>query len=60
MHAKYYKNGHPIAIQFRLQSYTIWKRLIEPREQVEPHIHWIVGKGNIDAFYDEWCVDGYK
>lgn len=49
LHANYCNTTHPAATLLRPSSSTIWKRRLEAREHVEPHIHWIVGKGNIDA-----------
>lgn len=29
--------------------------MLEARNHVEPHIHGIAGKGDIDAYRDKWC-----
>lgn len=55
MQAKYYANIHPTNCVARQGSSSIWKRMLVARAIAEPYIHWIIVKGNIDAFRDKWC-----
>lgn len=32
-----------------------WKRILSLRSIVEPHIKWIIVRGEINAYRDVWC-----
>src|SRR4051812_16813326 len=56
MHDKFCAILHPIDCKIKPGISNLWKRLLEAREKTEPNILWLVGKGNIYAFKDRWCL----
>src|SRR4051812_21062059 len=56
MHYKYCSHLHPIDYKLRQGTSTVWKRMLEARKKTGPHIIWLVGKGDIVAFKDKWCL----
>lgn len=55
LQSNYCNSTHPTVIQFSPSLSASWKRILEAKEHVEPHITWNVGKGNIDAHNDKQC-----
>ncbi|XP_071921874.1 uncharacterized protein [Coffea arabica] len=56
MHAKYIRGRHPSLVQVPRPPWS-WRRLEQVRERAEQQIHWCIGKGFIDFWYDRWLVD---
>lgn len=54
MKANYCGNIHPKQVQMSANASHIWKRMLAVREHVEQHIQWIVGRGEIDMYQDDW------
>src|SRR4051812_31387255 len=54
MHAKYCSKAYPVDTTQTSASSGIWKRMLKAREDTEPHIKWIIGKGDIDTCKDRW------
>lgn len=52
--AKYCSNSHPVDATATSNSSNTWKRMIQVKNLVEPHVKWIVGNGNVDAYKDSW------
>src|SRR3954470_4693921 len=55
MHSKYCSVKHPKEVQDRPGASSVWKHMLIARTHAEPHILWLVGKGDIDAYRDRWC-----
>lgn len=49
------KNEHPTVTTNRQNASSVWNIMLSTREVVEPHIRWLIRKGNIDGYRDSWC-----
>ncbi|XP_049391560.1 uncharacterized protein LOC125855975 [Solanum stenotomum] len=51
---KYFNNMHPIKAQWSRGQPQSWKVLCNIKEEVDKNIKWIIGKGEVDFWYDNW------
>lgn len=58
MKAKYFKWSHPITKQVRSGDSQIWRALCKIRFEVEQHLVWNIGKGDISFWYVNWTSFG--
>lgn len=54
MKAKYCPLEHPVVTTNLKNSSNIWKRMLSFGALAEPRIRWLIGKGKIDAYMDQW------
>ncbi|KAJ7971707.1 Ribonuclease H protein [Quillaja saponaria] len=54
MFGKYCKTRHPIISQPGSYS-PMWRRLAPCHMLAESFLFWIVGKGHVSLWYDNWC-----
>ncbi|KAH0745955.1 hypothetical protein KY285_007612 [Solanum tuberosum] len=54
MEAKYFNNMHPIKAQWSRGQPQSWKVLCNIKEEVDKNIIWIIGRGEVDFWYDNW------
>lgn len=52
LHLKYCRKKHPSVTTNMRNASIIWKRIITIREVAKPHIKWLIGEGDIDAYKD--------
>ncbi|KAL2471632.1 Uncharacterized protein Adt_39768 [Abeliophyllum distichum] len=58
MKAKYCRLIHANLRTTRSQDSPLWKRLLQVRHLVEPHLAWKIGEGKIDIWCDQWIKSG--
>lgn len=54
MHAKHCSVDHPAVTLNVKNDSNIWKCILSVRNIAEPHIKRVIGKGEIDAYRDQW------
>ncbi|KAL0920796.1 hypothetical protein M5K25_009965 [Dendrobium thyrsiflorum] len=54
MMSKYCRNSHPTMCTWNKGNSYVWKRLCKVKWDVEPHIWWGIGEGNIFFWQDHW------
>lgn len=51
---RYCRGYHPISVPLANNATSVWKRMRDIRNEVEPHLKWIIGRGDIDSCLDRW------
>ncbi|XP_060185534.1 uncharacterized protein LOC132614994 [Lycium barbarum] len=51
---KYCKRSHPVAQKWGNGQSNVWRRLMDIKSKVEPHIFWKIGKGDVSFWWDNW------
>lgn len=51
---RYCKDIHPAIAPLSNNATNVWKRMWHIRDNVEPYLHWIIGRGDIDISLDKW------
>lgn len=54
MFSRYFKEDHPSTVSLSPNSSLVWKRLWMVRDDVEQHLFWIQGGGEIDISLHKW------
>lgn len=54
LHKKYCPNEHPTVYCTLQNACSFWKRMLQVKDIAVPHIKWVVGKGEIGTFRDQW------
>lgn len=57
MHNRYCRGEHLTNVALVNNSTNVWKRIWKIRHEVEPYLHWIIGKRDIDVSLDGWMDD---
>lgn len=58
MHNRYCKGEHPVIVALLNNFTNFWKRMWKIRHEVEPFLHWIICKGDINVSLGKW-MDNY-
>lgn len=58
MLAKYCRRHHLVIKKAGKGASHSWKQLCKIKDKVEEHLVWLVGKGEISFWYDNWTVEG--
>ncbi|XP_027184159.1 uncharacterized protein LOC113782466 [Coffea eugenioides] len=56
--AKYCKEVHPCLAEGVTSQSSMWRRLCSIQHLAEEHISWILGKGSMDFWHDNWLGTG--
>lgn len=56
MMAKYCRGHHPTNVPLINNATSVWKRMLAVRDEVEPQLLWIVGRGDNDTSFDRWLL----
>lgn len=51
---RYSKGVHPAIVPLSDNSTNVWKMMWHIRNDAEPYLHWIFGRGDIDICLDKW------
>lgn len=54
MKAKYMVRNHPVKAKWQRGQASSWKALCSSGEVIDHNILWIVGKGEVSFWYDNW------
>ncbi|KAF3625384.1 hypothetical protein FXO37_30887 [Capsicum annuum] len=51
---KYMVENHPMKAKWQKGQASAWKTLCATGKEIDHNIHWIVGKGEVSFWYDNW------
>lgn len=56
LHAQYCKNDHPTFLSSINNASPNWGRMSAIKEVAQPYSRWLIGNGNIEAYWEKWFL----
>ena len=58
MNLKYCSNHHPCFADTSPEDSWTWKRMVAIQGVAEQHIHWVLARGSVSFWHDNWLGTG--